>query len=137
MGLFSGNMKWIRDIVSKFLQVEFIRFGIVGVIATIIHYVIYWLLNSITNYNVAYTIGYLVSFLCNFWLTAKFTFKSTPTPKKGLGFALSHCVNYGLQILVLNIAVRLGVAQQFAPIPVYIICIPINFLLVRFVFKKV
>lgn len=127
----------IRDIVSKILQVEFIRFGMVGVIATIIHYVIYWLLNNITNYNVAYTIGYVVSFLCNFWLTAKFTFKSAPTPKRGLGFALSHCVNYGLQILVLNVAVGLGVPQQFAPIPVYVICIPINFLLVRFVFKKI
>ena len=127
----------IKEIISKLLQIEFIRFGIVGVIATLIHYGVYYIINIVTNYNVAYTIGYGISFFANFWLSAKFTFRSVPTPLKGLGFALSHLVNYGLQILVLNVAVKIGVPQALAPIPVYVICVPVNFLLVRFVFKKI
>ena len=131
------NMKTLKEFYCRIIQIEFIRFGIVGVIATLIHYGMYYLLNLMWNYNVAYTIGYCVSFLFNFWLSAKFTFKSDPTPLKGVGFALSHLVNYGLQILVLNLAVSIGIPQTFAPVPVYVICVPVNFLLVRFVFKKI
>lgn len=127
----------ISQLINKLLRVEFIRFVVVGVIATIIHYGIYYLLLSLVNVNISFTIGYLISFCCNFWLSAKFTFKTDATAKKGLGFALSHLVNYGLQMMVLNISIKLGIPDQFAPIPVYLICIPVNFLLVRFVFKKI
>lgn len=123
--------------INKVFRLEFVRFGIVGVIATIIHYVIYYLLCKIININIAYTLGYLISFCCNFWLSARFTFRTKATTKRGIGFALSHLINYGMQILVLNIALKIGVPQIWAPIPVYMICIPINFLLVKFVFKKI
>ena len=123
--------------INKVFRLEFVRFGIVGVIATIIHYVIYYLLCKIINVNIAYTLGYLISFCCNFWLSARFTFRTKATTKRGIGFALSHLINYGMQILVLNIALKIGVPQIWAPIPVYMICIPINFLLVKFVFKKI
>lgn len=49
---------------------EFIRFGIVGAIATGLHYGLYYLLNLVMNINIAYTIGYVVALLCNFYLTA-------------------------------------------------------------------
>lgn len=127
----------MKIFIYKIFQLEFIRFGIVGVIATIIHYVIYYLLCKIINVNIAYTLGYLISFCCNFWLSARFTFRTKATTKRGIGFALSHLINYGMQILVLNIALKIGVPQIWAPIPVYMICIPINFLLVKFVFKKI
>lgn len=127
----------IKQIISRLLRVEFIRFGIVGVVATVIHYGIYYLLILALNYNVAYTIGYVISFVANFLLSAKFTFKSYPTVSRGLGFAVSHLVNYGLQIAVLNVTVKIGIPQVLAPIPVYLICVPVNFLLVRLVFKKI
>ena len=49
---------------------EFIRFGIVGAIATGLHSGLYYLLNLVMNVNIAYTIGYVVALLCNFYLTA-------------------------------------------------------------------
>ena len=69
---------------------EIIRFGFVGVIATLIHYSIYWVLQCYIHHNIAYTIGYGISFTCNFFLTAHFTFKKKATVKKGIGFGLSH-----------------------------------------------
>lgn len=131
------NKNLLRSFVEKLFNIEFIRFGIVGVIATVVHYGIYYVLLNIVNPNVAFTIGYLVSFIINFWLTAKFTFRTEATTKRGIGFALSHLVNYGLQMLVLNVCLKLGVLASLAPVPVYLICIPVNFLLVRFVFKKI
>ena len=115
---------------------QFIRFCIVGVIATGLHYGIYLLLMNLMNTSVAYTIGYVLSFFCNMYLTSVFTFKKKLTVAKGGGFLLSHGVNYALHILFLNLFLWMGVSKQWAPIPVYCLIVPINFLLVRFVFKK-
>lgn len=115
---------------------EMIRFGIVGVVATAIHYGIYLLLNLWINVNVSYTIGYVTSFVCNFLLSNYFTFKTKPTAKKGAGFAFSHAVNWGMQILLLNAFMWLGVSESWAPLPTWCITIPMNFLLVRFFLKK-
>ena len=43
---------------------------------------------------------------------------------------------YLLHVAFLNLFLWLGVSKSLAPIPVFAIVIPINFLLVRFVFKK-
>lgn len=115
---------------------EIIRFGIVGVIATIIHYGIYLVLNLIIVSWIAYSIGYGISFLGNFFLSNKFTFKTKPTIKKGMGFGLSHFINYLLQVILLNIFIKLGIPDKYAPIPIFCIAVPINFLMVRFVLKS-
>lgn len=115
---------------------EIIRFGIVGVIATIIHYGIYLALNLIIVSWIAYSIGYGISFLCNFYLSNKFTFKTKPTIKKGIGFGVSHFVNYLLQVILLSIFIKLGIPDNYAPLPVFCIAVPVNFLMVRFVLKS-
>lgn len=133
----------MRKLLSNPKIREFIRFCIVGIIATGLHYGIYLALiysirleNEIWT-NAAYTLGYVISFCCNMWLTAHFTFKEQLNVKKGAGFAVSHAINYGLHIGFLNLFLWLGVPEQWAPIPVYCLVVPINFLLVRIVFKKI
>lgn len=121
---------------------EFLRFCIVGLIATAIHYGLYVALISVIQVdhdlwlNVAYTIAYIVSWACNLFLTAHFTFNERVTFKRGIGFAISHGVNYLLHILFLNIFLWLGLSKQLAPLPVFCIVVPINFILVRTVFKR-
>ena len=56
---------------TKPLVKEFIRFGVVGVLATALHYGIYYFLQSFINVNVAYTTGYVISFIVNFYLTLR------------------------------------------------------------------
>ena len=115
---------------------EFIRFAIVGVIATGIHYLLYFLLQKTMNAGVAFTIGYVVSFIANFVLTSFFTFKTKATIQKGLGFGVAHLCNYLLQLGLLYVMLAIGIERDIAPIPVYCIAIPLNFLMVRFVFKR-
>ena len=114
---------------------EFIRFGIVGGLCTVLHYGIYYLLQLYINVNIAYTLGYVLSFMANFYLTSYFTFGTTPSWKKLIGMGGANAVNYALHILLLNLFLRIGISQEWAPIPVFAIAIPVNFLLVRFVFK--
>lgn len=114
---------------------EIIRFGIVGVGATVLHYGIYYLLQQFINVNIAYTIGYILSFIANFYATAYFTFASVPSWKKLFGMGAAHGINYLLHIVLLNIFLYIGIAKEWAPLPVFVIVIPVNFVLVRFVFK--
>lgn len=115
---------------------EQIRFIIVGVLATAIHYGIYILLNLIIISWLAYSIGYVTSFLCNFYLSSKYTFQSKASIKKGIGFGISHAINYLIHITLLSVFIKIGISEELAPIPVFAIAIPINFILVRFVFKS-
>lgn len=115
---------------------EVIRFGIVGVLATILQYAIYWLLIRWLNPSVAMTIGYLISFAFNFVASTRYTFHVKASAKRGAGFAFSHAVNYVLQMLTLNLFLWLGVPKQWAPIPMFAICVPVNFVLVRFFLKS-
>ncbi len=133
---------FVQKIVSNRKIVEFIRWGCVGVVATAIHYGIYYLLKEFVTpqtefwLNVDYTFGYIISFFGNFFLSAYFTFREKPSLKKGFGFGVAHAINYGLHILFLNVFLWLGLSSTIAPIFVFIVVTPINFLMVRFVFKN-
>lgn len=124
----------MQQIILKYQ--EQIRFIIVGILATAIHYSIYIVLNLIIISWLAYSIGYGISFLCNFYLSSKYTFKSKASIKKGIGFGISHAINYVIHITLLSVFIKIGINEELAPIPVFAIAIPINFILVRFVFKS-
>ena len=109
---------------SREKRYEFIRFC--GV---------YYLLQTRINVNVAYTVGYLISLICNFFLTSYLTFHSSPSIRKALGFGGSHLVNYLIHLSFLNLFLYLGISKVLAPVLVLAIAVPINFLLLRWVFK--
>lgn len=126
---------------------EVVRFGIVGGIATVLQYIIYLVMMPLlahfipkmgdhTLATAANTIAYIVSFIFNFIASTRYTFKVKANAKRGAGFTLSHVVNYSMQTLCLNLFVGFGLAKQLAMIPTLCICIPVNFLLVRFFLKK-
>lgn len=115
---------------------EFIRFGIVGTTAMLIHYGIYYVLLPLMDRNVAYTIGYFLSFLCNFVMSSYFTFRVKPTARRFVRFLGSHGVNYFVYLGLYNFFYWIGVPAELAPLPVYLIAVPISFLLVRLALKN-
>lgn len=115
---------------------EICRFVIVGIFAVIIQYIVYFLLLKEFYHNIAFLIGYLVSFIFNYLMTAKFTFSTRISYRNGFGFILCHIVNFLMQVLFLNIFIWFGLSKQLAPIPMFAICVPTNFVLVRHVMKK-
>lgn len=123
-----------KTISTTFFQM--LRFAVVGVIATAIHYGIYMLLLNLFSETIAYTIGYIVSFVFNFFATCFFTFHKKASPKRGVGFAMAHVINYCLHILFLNLFLRIGIKDVYAPIPVFCIVIPVNFILLKYVFNR-
>lgn len=115
---------------------QFCRFVLVGGTATVIHYAIYLGLKSLgMQLNIAYTLGYGLSFIFNYIASNYFTFNEKPNAKNGIKFVGAHCCNYLLQMVLLNIYLFLGVPEAIAPIGVFVIAIPVNFVLVRTAFK--
>ena len=48
---------------------QFVRFGVVGVLSSAVHYAIYYLLLFVLTASISYIIGYLVSFVGNYFFT--------------------------------------------------------------------
>lgn len=141
MSKFRGSMN-MRNLFHNDKINEFLRFCFVGVVATCIHYGVYLLLIKSISFegklwvNIAYLVGFIVSWCCNLFMTAKLTFKTDVSVKRGIYFAITHGINYLLHILFLNFFLFLQLTEQVAPILVYCCVIPINFILVRTVFKS-
>lgn len=113
---------------------QILRFGIVGAIASAIHYIVYYLMLSLVNPNIAFTCGYGVGFVCNYFLTTFFTFRSRPSSGNAVGFSFSHIINYLLEMGLLNLFLWLNIDKLLAPILVMIIVVPINFSILYLVY---
>ncbi len=143
---------------------QFVRFFVVGVAATLVHWGVYVGLNALLGLHAAdafalsvtYSVGYAVSLVGNYLASLRWTFRTKGSVGKGAGFALSHAVNYGMHVALLNLflywglghaMVRtlqalvpglvqafplLGSADALLPLPVFCVVVPMNFLMVRF-----
>ena len=112
---------------------EIIRFGLVGGFSSLLQYAIYLVFVDIVELapEVSTIVSYVISFVFNFILSHYFTFQTKPNALKGVGFALSHLINMGMQTGLVAIFSRL-IGDSFALLPAMAICIPCNYLMVRF-----
>ena len=141
-------MKKISDILTRPKMREFMRFCIVGGIAMGLHYAVYLFLlwtmgmdwtaakGADWRATVAYSVGYAIALAVNMWLTARFTFREQLNVKRGSGFLVSHAINYAIEVGLLNLFLMVHVAEWLAPLLVLLISVPVNFILVRFAFKR-
>ena len=129
------NLKKIINSNSCFSEI--IRFGLVGALATVLQYGFYVVFVHVVGVKAVPSsmISYALSFIVNFFLSSYFTFHTRPNAKKGLGFTLSHLFNMGLQTGLVAIFQQI-VGMTLALLPAMAICIPVNYLLVRFAFTS-
>ncbi|UKK48630.1 GtrA family protein [Prevotella sp. E9-3] len=125
----------MRENWSKELG-RIVRFGITGSLSTLIHYGAYLIALIWMVPTIAYTVGYGVGLCVNYVMTTFFTFKEHPSKKNAAGFVASHIVNYLLEIGILNLFLYYGMEKRLAGILVLIVVVPINFLILRFVFVR-
>lgn len=125
----------MRENWSKELG-RIVRFGITGSLSTLIHYGAYLIALIWMVPTIAYTVGYGVGLCVNYVMTTFFTFKEHPSKKNAAGFVASHIVNYLLEIGILNFFLYYGMEKRLAGILVLIVVVPINFLILRFVFVR-
>ena len=115
---------------------QFVRFCANGVLAVAIQYGVYLLLVQWINPFAANTVGYAVSFCVNFIITSYWTFRSRPSWRKLAGFGGSHIVNYVCQQAFLALFPWAGIAKEYAAIMAMGSAVPVNFMILRVIYKK-
>ena len=139
-------MNLVELLKKTLLNVESLRFAVVGVIATVLHYGIYaglyYLFTNYTElredwaYNISYTLGYVLSLIANIFLSFRWSFRTQFTWLKTVKFLGCHVINYFLHIIFLNLFIWIGIHPLISPVLVYCIVVPINLLLVRRALKN-
>ncbi len=117
---------------------EFIRFILVGIIAVAIQLFTYIFFVSVLSLSpiIGTILSYGISFTANFFMSSAFTFNSRANVKKGLAFSVCHVINLGTQIALVAFFKEIDwIGNTFAIIPAMIICVPTNFIMVRWAFK--
>ncbi|MCH5217950.1 MAG: GtrA family protein [Muribaculaceae bacterium] len=115
---------------------EIIRFCLVGGTATVIQYGVYVVFVDAVHVKAVPStlISYGISFIFNYFLSSFFTFHKKPSAHNILGFIGSHAINMGVQTGLVAIFKGI-VGNTLALLPALAICIPLNYLMVRYVFN--
>jgi putative flippase GtrA len=121
------------------INIEFLKFIIVGIINTINYYVIYLLFLSILeiNYMVAHIFGFISSLIISFFLNSYYTYKVKPTILKFLKFPLTQIFNIGVTSFIMYFLVeQLHLDHTIAPILSIFITVPLTFILTGRILKN-
>jgi len=122
------------------LMFQFIKFGMVGVLNTLISYVTYVLVSLMGyNYHIANISAFVISVLNSFYWNHTYVFKTNGQGKIVILKALIKTfISYGFSGLILTELLLilwiqiLNISKFIAPLLNLILTIPINFLLNKF-----
>lgn len=120
--------------------IQFIKFGIVGISNTFVHYIIYLLCAIIgINYILANFIAFSISVINSFYWNNKYVFKLKSDGEcKWLSVLIKTYISYAITGLLLNsillyIEIDIwGINEFVAPIINMIVTIPLNFIINKF-----
>ena len=115
--------------LRRLYESPFVRFAVVGGVATAVNYAVYVVLVRCFDDlwpALAYFCAFCVSIVCNFLLSSYFTFRVRPSAR------LINLVN---ELVLLEIWLWAGVPKLYAPLCVFLVAFPVNFLMVRFALR--
>jgi putative flippase GtrA len=128
----------LRLLLIKFMNREFIKFVIGGVINTTLSYLIYLFLLLFLSYQVSYFFSYIFGILVSYYVNCKFVFNEPISIKKLLSYPAVYIVQLLLSYLFLYLLIqKLSIDAKLAPLLVTIVSLPITFVLSKFILKGV
>ncbi|WP_064976028.1 GtrA family protein [Alistipes provencensis] len=131
-------MNRVAVLLRALYESSFVRFAAVGGVATAVNYATYVVLvRSFDDLHpaVAYLCAFCVSIVCNFLLSSYFTFRVRPSARRAVRFLAAHLINLVNELVLLEIWLWAGVPKLYAPLCVFLVAFPINFLMVRFALR--
>ena len=125
----------------RFLTLQFIKFGLVGISNAIVLLVVYYILLYVNiHYIVAYVIGFILSVLNAYFWNNQYVFKQARSTfwYKLLKCYISYITTFVISTILLYLWVDvLSVSDKVAPIINICITTPINFIMNKlWAFKK-
>ena len=83
----------------------------------------------------AFFCPFCVSFVCTFLLSSFFPFRVRPSARRAVRFLTAHLINLVNELVLLEIWLWAGVPKLYAPLCVFLVAFPVNFLMVRFALR--
>jgi putative flippase GtrA len=80
----------ITKLFKKFYHIEFLKFGIIGVINTVNHQILYFMFKTFMPLSLAHLLGMAISMIGSFYMNCYFTYKQKPTFKKAVLFPMTY-----------------------------------------------
>lgn len=121
------------------IAVQFVKFGIVGVLNTGISLAVYYIFLGIDNrlYLIGNIAGFLLSALNAYWLNHTYVFNARNSKTRGkyillktyLAYALSLAISTALLYVFVN---YLRISESIAPLCCLLITVPMNYLINKF-----
>ena len=126
-----GTGKLLKKMI-EFIQKYFIKFGMVGVVNTLVQQGLYLIIVSLGFHILfAQTISFIIAFCVSFILNGCYTYRVPLTKRLFCDFIIANLPAYLIQSVVLLVIVGgFGVPKMIALACTLIITIPISFCLV-------
>lgn len=121
----------------KYLNKEFLKFIVSGVLNTLATYLIYLLLLNFIGYSISYTVSYVSGIFISYYLNSLFVFKEKLSLKKFLKYPVVYIVQYLINLFMVFLFVeKLGLSARIVPLVVILITLPITYLLSKLIIKE-
>ena len=104
--------------LRRLYESPFVRFAVVGGVATAVNYAVYVVLVRCFDDlwpALAYFCAFCVSIVCNFLLSSYFTFRVRPSARRAVRFLTAHLINLVNELVLLEIWLWAGVPKLYAP----------------------
>ncbi|MBQ6452551.1 MAG: GtrA family protein [Solobacterium sp.] len=126
-----------KKIKEKFFTKQFLTFGIIGVINTLVSQGLYMLFVQLnTSVGTASILGDVISMIGSYFMNTLITYKQKPNWKSAVTFPLSYIPGIIISALMVIIVVDwLHAPKMFAKILSLPLYIPVNFLCMSFIMK--
>lgn len=116
------------------VQVQMLRFALVGVVNTGTYYGLYLALLTLLRmpYVAAHVLAFALSMVGSFFLTSYFTYRTRPTWRKFLLFPLTNAANFAVTTSGVYLLVDVWhVGSRYAPLIAAAAAIPVTFVVSR------
>ncbi|MBQ1468027.1 MAG: GtrA family protein [Solobacterium sp.] len=127
-----------NKIKERFLTKQFLTFGIIGVINTLVSQGLYMVFVGMeVAVGTASILSDVLSMIGSYFMNTYFTYKQKPTWKSAVTFPLSYIPGIIISALMVVLVVDiLHAPKMFAKILSLPLYIPVNFLCMSFIMKK-
>lgn len=113
---------------SKGLFRQFMRFGVIGVLNTVLFYTLYLLFLTAAIPTTAYFLAYVLSMAFAVIMNLRYTFKKRATARKLVTFVCVYLVSMYIGVVALKLLIGLSIGAKLAGLLVIGITIVTNFL---------
>ncbi len=111
------------------------RYLLSGAFNTLLSYLFYLALLPVLGYRVSYVVSFVIGIALSFLLLRFAVFRTAGRPLSAIYVAVSHLVQLGLGLLIVEIWVSiLHGPQPLAALASIVVCVPLMFLAQRWIF---